>query len=890
MYAINNNYKNELEQKLSLKTKSKIVVDDIEYISEIKTTPKITHKNSTMIGGFPIKTCSFEVYDVNGNLDFKDKEITVYKGIEINETIEYIPQGIFIPRAEQITTNVSQKTISFKDIQDKGQLFSDKYESSLDWSNNKTHTGLEIIQEICIKLGIELESTNFNWYDYNFKQPNFDETTTYREVISRLAEIGGAIAFINRNGKLVIKNQYNTNHTISNSRYIKLSKEQQFGLINVVTLGKKDINNDISYPTIKPENIIEWKILDNPFVDLYKEEMIEEVANCIIGMSIIPFGLTDFVDGFCYDINDVIKITDRKGNFFNGVILVYETTSRIRSTIGADVQEKGTTNYKLAGSSKEDINKVKLDVDHIKNEINLVVETQNEQSEKMSEMKLTTDELSGEVESLKNVTTTINSNSYVEIEDAAKGTLIYLSIKGNTSLLFPSSKTYLGSNTYFKNANLIIEDSNGNKTKRDIGIKSLNYLDGIYDEFVTDDTGSYIIRRIGVYDDLSLYVLTKEVKEEIPLVSIPLNEDYNKIYMESFPNLNYSLKYAKKNEYTNNFATKVEMNSFIALSEENIDLKLEKKTDNENIIAQINMSTEKDNDGSLIQIESDKLNIKNKKFNLESDEIEIESPNFSVSKEGRITSTSGKIGGFEIGETMFYTHVKDNYIYSKADAQRIVDIAEGAVATEEEKQIYDLNENGKIDKNDAAIVLRKIYGYESTEGEFYICSNDPRYSIQFSGNGTKTKDTKIGLSMMQTTELYCCRGTFEDTDDETSRTHIDSGNISCVSLTQTSLAESKKNFEKIDNALEEIKNTDIYSYNLKSEDDNHKKHLGFVIGEKYNYSHLITAVDEDGKEIGVDNYSMISLCLQAIKEQQEVIEKLEERIRELEEKINGNND
>ena len=83
--------------------------------------------------------------------------------------------------------------------------------------------------------------------------------------------------------------------------------------------------------------------------------------------------------------------------------------------------------------------------------------------------------------------------------------------------------------------------------------------------------------------------------------------------------------------------------------------------------------------------------------------------------------------------------------------------------------------------------------------------------------------------------------------------------------------------------------TDIYQYNLKSESDDHKKHLGFVIGDKYNYSHLITSVDNDGKEIGVDNYSMTALCLQAIKEQQLIIKKLESKIKELEVKINGNN-
>ena len=325
------------------------------------------------------------------------------------------------------------------------------------------------------------------------------------------------------------------------------------------------------------------------------------------------------------------------------------------------------------------------------------------------------------------------------------------------------------------------------------------------------------------------------------------------------------------------------------LQDEKIDLKLEKKTDKNKIIAQINMSTEKSEDGSLIQIESDKLNIKNKKFNLLSDEIEISSPNFSVTKEGKINSTAGSIGGFELDDISFHAHIKDPYNYTKEDAQRIVNISNGATATEEEKKIYDLNEDGEITKNDAAIILRKIHGYESTEGDFFILSNDPRYMIRTTGNGTQTKSTKIGLSMITTTEIDCCRGAFVNFNDTTSETYIDGGTIDCVSLTQTSLEKNKKNFELFSNALEEVMNTDIYKYNLKSENDDHKKHLGFVIGDKYNYSHVITSVDDDGNEIGVDNYSMTSLCLQAIKEQQIIIEKLESKIKELEVKANGNN-
>ena len=460
MYAISNNYKEELEQKTSIKSRSKIVVNNTEYTSIIKTTPKISHKTNSMFGGFPIKTCSFEIYDIDGNLDFKDKEVIVYKGIEMNGVVEYIPQGIFIPRAEQISTNVSQKTIKFENVQDKGQFFNDIYKSDLDWTS--THTGLEIIQEICTNIGVELGTTTFNWYDYKFKQPNFSQNTTYREVISRFAEIGGSIAYINRDGKLIITPQFNTNSTVSNSRYIKLSREQQFGPINVVVLGKTDINDNVYYPINKPDDSVEWKILDNPFVDLYREEMIEKVASYIIGSSIIPFELTDFVDGFCYDLNDVLKIVDKKGNMFNAVLLNYETTSRIRSNISVETQETSDTNYNLAGSTKQEYKNIKLDVNHIKNELVSIAEETGELNSKVSKISQNVNEITIEVanvseqielvdETMSNTNDNLNNNYYKKeqvnklIVDAESGLTNIFTSSGGNNLLRNTAPWYMKS-------------------------------------------------------------------------------------------------------------------------------------------------------------------------------------------------------------------------------------------------------------------------------------------------------------------------------------------------------------------------------------------------------------------------------------------------------------
>lgn len=103
--------------------------------------------------------------------------------------------------------------------------------------------------------------------------------------------------------------------------------------------------------------------------------------------------------------------------------------------------------------------------------------------------------------------------------------------------------------------------------------------------------------------------------------------------------------------------------------------------------------------------------------------------------------------------------------------------------------------------------------------------------------------------------------------------------ITTPTLTQTSLEKQKKNFEKLENALEIIKATDTYKYNLKSEKDGTKKHIGFVIGDKYNYSKELTSNNNDG----VDIYSLASCCLAGIKELLPIMNKMQEEIEKLKE-------
>jgi len=199
-----------------------------------------------------------------------------------------------------------------------------------------------------------------------------------------------------------------------------------------------------------------------------------------------------------------------------------------------------------------------------------------------------------------------------------------------------------------------------------------------------------------------------------------------------------------------------EMNAKFDLQQEKIDLELSKKVNGDEIIASINMSTEKFEDGSTLQIKADKIDLKGKKINLTSDEIVIESENFSVTKEGKITSTSGEIGGYTIGEKKLYANIKDKYTYTTNDCNRIISIlSEEITPTEEDYEKLDLNKDGEINLTDYVRARRKRDGVESTQGTITINTEDANNIIVFEGN-TNNIHTSIGMNQI-TTNIFTAK-------------------------------------------------------------------------------------------------------------------------------------
>ena len=168
------------------------------------------------------------------------------------------------------------------------------------------------------------------------------------------------------------------------------------------------------------------------------------------------------------------------------------------------------------------------------------------------------------------------------------------------------------------------------------------------------------------------------------------------------------------------------------------------------------------------------------------------------------------------------------------------------------------------DNNGRTLIGSDLFEQDMNGHLIYLTTNPDFYD----NNYTPIMDVDSKFRVYADASIMCSGGAF---------TSDSNGNVICKTLTQTSLEKKKKNFEKLENGLDIIKDIDIYKYNLKEEDNDDKKHIGFVIGDKYKYSKEITSKDN----CGVDTYSFISVCCKAIQEQQEQIETLKKEIKSL---------
>ena len=439
-----------------------------------------------------------------------------------------------------------------------------------------------------------------------------------------------------------------------------------------------------------------------------------------------------------------------------------------------------------------------------------------------------------------------------------------------------------------------------------IEIEELRRKGDIADTLVITKDEDYVMRRLSLSEYHVLKVLDEPIKQPLQDINIELFEGDNYIYLLDMTGNRFYAEYLIKNDFNDTYITKSEAQTAINQSAHQIELTVDEKLTgydtseqvNAKILAkagEINLEVAKkanssevtsaqimlkiNNDQSEVKINADKVGITATKvidilagneINMTAKNITFKSTKFNVDKNGKvtcsdITATGGTIGGFTLGATQFSSTINGKYNYNLYDVRTVTAMCLEYIGS---NNIYDVDGNGTVNVLDANSIVKIANGTQTNNktitGTFQINSNDPKNFISIKNGNILTVSIGAGginSNLISAENIICGTQTTTGVFNGVA-INGNTGAVFAKSYNNSSLESIKKNITKFENAIEIIENSEIYEYNFKDEEDAEKKHIGFVIGEKYNTPDRVIAKGETS----IESYSMQSIMWRGMQE------------------------
>lgn len=619
-----------------------------------------------------------------GNHNLLDKWVHFFLGVKIDDgTFEYLDYGLFQINEMATSKDTGETSVTGYDLMIKSMIEYSKLDVTypitlFDFTNR--------LVEAC---GLELKNTSFianNNFLINNELYSNISGITYRDIFVQIAEATGTTCIISED-KVYFKHIFETNEELTYDNMFTLKLENKYGEINSVVLARTPQEDNIYLKddeSIELNGLTEFKIENNEIVDKNRETAIIDIYGQLAGISYYPFETTTEGLGW-YEIADSFVIKNENDEEFKTVLFNFSISvdGSIKETLKTSETSSTKTQYQYATSIAKTVRNTELIVDKQNGEIKSIVDEIGDRTSKSTSITQDLDSISERVSLQQNLTNIVKKTSYVDTEDAYEGNLLYLSIHGQMSLLYPSDDLYPGDDLYPLDSYLIIEYSDNTQKKIKLPINWLNYLDdNTYDEFVLEENKAKIIRRVGENEDGSFYKLDNEVLEDYGDLVIPVKTGYNKLWLESFYDLklNYEIRYVIKSDYTDIFATEYYVDNSIDISEKGVLLQSKQYTDNktEDLSSEIKLHaneivlkvdandkivkaalTADANQGASFTIDADQVDltandilnlIAGNEINLTSKNLSINSTNFKVDNAGNtecnnLTCTNGTFKG-----------------------------------------------------------------------------------------------------------------------------------------------------------------------------------------------------------------------------------------------------
>ena len=606
MYRLENNVEWTEELKNAFKhnvTRAKIIYNDSNEtiiinentgIKEISLEDNKYVPQTGFIGQATSRKVTLTLLDNQQTTNLENKEFTLYIGADYNNTTYYINYGNFIVNEppENDSTNGTIKIVAY----DYMIKFNKIYENTITFPC----TLKNYLINICNQADVQLGSQGFTNDDFIVVNNQF-EGKTLREVLQHIGKTAFSWVRIGQDNKLYLDFKANdinaTIETITTDDYKQdayKKANEYYGPINKVTYGDSDIQGQEESVedsiSIAQNGVNELIINDNYFAytTSKRHELIQE-GTVLFGLSYMPISQLELIGLVYLDCNDYIQVEDTEGNSITS--RVFSHTIKYNGAVSDSIENEGTSDtqetYKNTNTTAANNSRTEIVVDRANKKIQSIVEDVTQQNNKISVLTQTVDELSSKISDVADVTVHGESDyAVVSLEDINESEPIMVKVHAigeNISYTYPSDILYPSDTTYLKNRILRFTNTN-TQTFVDYELPDnlLYYNSEIYDEFYLDYESHTceVTKRCGYNADGTVYALAEEVVTSYTYPTIELQEGNYTIRLLGYETAYLFVRLMASNIYTTQFATKVEVNSAITQTTQNINLSVNQKLTN----------------------------------------------------------------------------------------------------------------------------------------------------------------------------------------------------------------------------------------------------------------------------------------------------------------------
>lgn len=509
---------------------------------------------SIVIGQFVARKITGKLDQIYTEFEIEDTELEVQIGVSYNNNTTYYSLGNFLV-IKPTTDDVKEKT-EFEAM-DYTKKFNKKFD---DTNLIFPCTALELAQYTCDLCGVELGTTSFANDDFIIQDNQYVEGDTCRKVMQDIGKLAYSWVRIDWDNKCYIdfdtKDSIIDYNRITNTEYYDLSLQREaLGPVNRVVIGIRDVDGENAViedsDSIEEYGVTEIQLYDNNLT--YTPELrlqAIQAATRLFGLTYLPLETNTIGHPWLIG-NERIEVKDMNDNLLYTYpwdrTIAYN--GHIKSKLVSKADTKTETEYRNYG-----------DLETATRQTRIIVDKQNQTIEALAEA----------VQPISNEISNVGS---ITLENAYEGTLHRLEIKGSISALFPSTTLYPSTTSYPLTPTLKVDD-----TLYVLGFTTLRYINSsTCDLYVYEDGKQWVERNIGVDGGGNLYELPDNEKyiEELPDITIQVSSG-SVISVDGFANANLKALYLLENDYTDTFATNVDLVSKINISPSNIAIQSHK--------------------------------------------------------------------------------------------------------------------------------------------------------------------------------------------------------------------------------------------------------------------------------------------------------------------------